>query len=219
MQRGLEIHEVTKRWPHRSRPVLEGVTAQLEQGQLARLTGSNGAGKTTLARIVAGLLTPDSGSVALDGITATAHRRGFHRQLGLVSAGDRGLYARLTVRHHLSYWARLALLARSQRATCIDDVIERFDLEEILPARVDRISMGQRQRLRLALGFLHRPSLILLDEPTTSLDQHGRALLAGAVRALLDGGGICVWISPEAEEVATGSAVNLTLADGRLTAQ
>lgn len=219
MQRGLEIHEVTKRWPHRSRPVLEDVTARVEPGQLARLTGSNGTGKTTLARIVAGLLTPDSGSVTLNGITATQHRRRFHRQLGLVSAGDRGLYARLTVRHHLSYWARLALLGRPQRARCVDDVIEGFDLAEILHDRVDRISMGQRQRLRVALAFLHRPSLVLLDEPTTSLDQHGRALLMGAVRTLLDGGGMCVWISPEAESVATGPALHLTLADGRLTAQ
>jgi ABC-type multidrug transport system ATPase subunit len=214
---GLDVQQVSKRWRRSSRPVLDAASVRVAPGELARITGENGAGKTTLARIVAGLVLPDSGTVSLQGADTVAHQRRFHRQLGFVSAGDRALYARLSVRDHLSAWSRLAMLPADERDEAIAVAMDDFALGEILRSRVDRISMGQRQRLRLALAFLHRPALALLDEPTTSLDEHGRELLTGAVLALLARGGIVVWISPEAELTELPAAHELVLRDGELS--
>ena len=115
----LVLHGIRKRWG--KSPVLEGVDLSVARGALVSISGANGTGKTTLLRIAAGLIHPDSGEVALDGLHPERDRRAFLGRLGFLSAGDRTLYARLSPRRHLDLGARLALLPagepRQQRSS------------------------------------------------------------------------------------------------------
>lgn len=180
--------------------VLRDVNLDMPAGTAISIAGGNGAGKTTLLRIATGILSPDSGSVTIDGMTADGSWREYHRRIGFLSAGDRGLYARLTVRHHLDYWARLAFMARADRKPAVDDVLARFGLSELAQRRADRLSQGQRQRLRLALTVLHRPKVLFLDEPRNSLDAEGLEVLRTAIGELLAEGGSVMWCSPLGED-------------------
>jgi ABC-2 type transport system ATP-binding protein len=136
--------------------------------------------------------------------------------VGFLSAGNSGLYARLKTEHHLDLWARLALLPKSARSGAIERVAAAFALEPLLGKRVDRLSMGQRQRLRLALAFMHEPDLVLLDEPGTSLDDEGLALVDAALAELLERGGAAVVCLPSGWERPAALEVEYALSDGRL---
>lgn len=212
----LAISSVTKRWPRQDTPVLSDVDLTLLGGELVWLTGENGAGKTTLLRIVAGIIAPDSGSVAVCGLQARSSRRAYQQCIGLLTAGNSGLYARMTVRQNLDYWARLALVPGGQRSPLVEQSIERFELGALAGRRMDRMSMGQRQRVRIAMTFLHRPSLVLLDEPANSLDDEGCAVLVDAVEGHKRSGGAAVWCSPGNDAPGAHAQRRLRLASGVL---
>jgi sodium transport system ATP-binding protein len=212
----LSITSVTKRWPRQEQPVLRDIDLELRAGELIWLTGENGVGKTTLLRIVAGIIAPDTGGVRVCGLDAHGSRRAYQQSIGLLTAGNSGLYARMTARQHLDYWARLALVARDQRSERIERSIERFALGDLADRRMDRMSMGQRQRVRIAMTFLHRPALILLDEPSNSLDDDGRKVLLGAVEEHQGTGGSTVWCSPGGDGPDTLVARKLRLASAEL---
>ncbi|HEU4978585.1 MAG TPA: ABC transporter ATP-binding protein [Solirubrobacteraceae bacterium] len=196
----LELHGIAKRWPGTPEPVLAGVDLTVRAGETVAITGRNGAGKTTLLRIAAGLLLADGGSVRLDGLDPERDRTAFHARVGFLSAGNSGLYGRLKVEQHLDFWARLALIPRARRRDACERARARFALDELCGKRVDRLSMGQRQRVRLALAFLHDPDVALLDEPRTSLDDEGAELVAAAVAELTARGGAAVVCAPRSED-------------------
>jgi ABC-type multidrug transport system ATPase subunit len=214
----LVVEGVGKHWPGREAPTLDGLELRMRPGDVVAVTGRNGAGKTTLLRILGGLLAPDRGVVELAGMRLGRARRAYQRQIGLLTPGDRGLYARLTVTRHLDLWARLALLESRGRAAAIRAGAERFDLAEIAHMRVDRLSMGQRQRVRLALAFMHSPRLVLLDEPATSLDSVALDLLRGAIDDAAARGGICLAVGPDGVPTGVPASRTLLLRDGRLVA-
>ena len=168
--------------------MLAGVGLRLPAGMLAFIGGSNGAGKTTLLRLLCGLLEPDAGTVRVHGVLPQADRRAYQRRIAYLSAGNSGLYARLTVRQHLDLWARMTFIPPSERPDRIASALDRFDLGVFARRRADRMSMGQRQRLRIAMALLPPADVLLLDEPTTSLDADGAQRLQAAVRQRLDEG-------------------------------
>ncbi len=196
--------------------VLQGIDLQLAPGTATSITGRNGVGKTTLLRIATGILAADRGTVTLDGYTTSSWRE-YHRRLGFLSAGDRGLYARVSVRAHLEYWARLAFVAPDQRAAAVSTALERFALTELASRRADRLSQGQRQRLRLALALVHDPAVLLLDEPRISLDADGLALLGAAVDGVVARGGTVLWCGPAGEDQGYAFTSQLVIEDGRLS--
>jgi ABC-type multidrug transport system ATPase subunit len=212
----LLVDSVTKRWPRQRDPVLRDVDLVLAAGQLAWLSGENGAGKTTLLRIIAGIIAPDRGAVRVCDLQASGERREYQRLIGLLTAGNSGLYARMTVRQHLDYWARLAMMRAQERGERVDEFIDRFTLGDLAKRRLDRMSMGQRQRVRIAMTFLHRPRLILLDEPANSLDTDGREVLIGAVERHQSEGGATLWCSPAGDELGTSVDLKLVLMAGTL---
>jgi ABC-2 type transport system ATP-binding protein len=200
-----------KRWA-----VLRDVSLDLRPGEAVCVGGANGAGKTTMLRIAAGILAPDAGTVTVDGLLADKAWREYHRRIGFLSAGDRGLYARVTVRGHLEYWAALAFVPRRERKALVNETLERFNLLELADRRSERLSQGQRQRLRLALTLLHKPSVLLLDEPRNSLDGDGLAILAGAVNDALADGATVLWVAPLGEEQPVGFDRTFVIDDGEL---
>ena len=210
----LLVSGVSKTW--QGRTVLDDVDLSLESGVLAALVGVNGAGKTTLMRIIAGLIAADSGMVSLDGFDVRRDRREYQRRLGFVSAGQTGLYPRLSVGNHLEYWARIALVPRRERSAAIERTIDRFDLSELRSRRPDRLSMGQRQRVRLAMGFLHDPRLVLLDEPETSLDPPSIEVLSRVLEDHVSSGGTVIWCAPTVRDAHPAFENVYSLAGGQL---
>jgi heme ABC exporter ATP-binding subunit CcmA len=213
----LQLEGITKTWPGADRPVLDDVTLALEPGTVVHLSGPNGAGKTTLLRIAAGLIRPEAGTVRLGNLDVETNRTSVHRRIGFLAAASTGLYARLTVRDHLRFCSRVALMESAERAPACDRVLDAFELLALADRRVDRLSMGQRQRVRLASAVLHDPSVVMLDEPMTSLDENGTALLAAEVERLRHAGRAVVLCAPSGD---VGDPVRfdrrIVLREGRL---
>ncbi|HTA36323.1 MAG TPA: ABC transporter ATP-binding protein [Solirubrobacteraceae bacterium] len=212
----LAIRDATKRWQKRQAPILDGLELTLKPSSLTWVGGPNGAGKTTMLRIAAGLIDPDRGSVEVWGLTPRQNRARFQQLVSFLPAGDRGLYARLTVRKQLEFCARIAMLPRARFRRSVEQAIDSFDLHELADRRVDRISMGQRQRLRIAMTFLPRPEVVLLDEPLTSLDGDGATLLHEAIDELLTRDGAVLWCSPSGEQLDMRFDARWHLDHGRL---
>jgi ABC-2 type transport system ATP-binding protein len=212
----LEVVGVAKRWRPDRPPVLDGVDLAVRPGEVVGVLGRNGAGKTTLLRIAAGLITADAGNVHVLGLSPERDRAEYQRRLGFLSAGNSGLYGRLRVEHHLDLAAALAYVPRESRAAAIDRARRGFELDELVGQRVDRLSMGQRQRVRLALALLHEPALALLDEPRTSLDADGVAHVRAALDALTSRGGSAVVCAPAAEDLGVDCDRRFAVSDGRL---
>jgi ABC-2 type transport system ATP-binding protein len=215
----LEIKDLHHRWKGPKPPILEDVSLTLRAGEVSWIGGRNGVGKTTLLRLAAGILLAQQGTVRMGELTPLDRGSRYNRQIGFLSAGDRGLYARLRVVQQLDYWARLAYVPRRIRSEVVDVNIDRFGLREFADRRVDRMSMGQRQRVRLAMAFLHEPKVILLDEPRNSLDDDGFLLLNEQVQSAAERGAAVLWCSPREEDQAVRCDASYSLREGHLEAQ
>jgi ABC-2 type transport system ATP-binding protein len=215
----LEIEGLHHSWKGPRAPILEDVDLTLRAGQVTWIGGRNGVGKTTLLRLAAGILLAQQGSVRIGELTPFDRGSHYQRQIGFLSAGDRGLYARLRVTQQLDYWARLAYVPRSIRREIVEANVDRFGLRELADRRVDRMSMGQRQRVRLAMAFLHEPRVILLDEPRNSLDDEGFALLNDQVQCAAERGATVLWCSPRGDDQAVHCDVSYSLLEGHLEVQ
>jgi ABC-2 type transport system ATP-binding protein len=212
----LELEHLYHRWKGPKPPVLDDVSLTLRAGEVTWVGGRNGVGKTTLLRLAAGILLPQRGSICIGELTPSSKGNRYRRQIGFLSAGDRSLQARMRVAQQLDYWARLAYVPHGQRAELVARSLQRFELEEFAQRRVDRMSMGQRQRIRLAMAFLHEPRVLLLDEPRNSLDDDGYRLLGVQIERAAAGGAAVLWCSPRGEDRVLASDAGYTLEDGRL---
>jgi ABC-type multidrug transport system ATPase subunit len=190
----------------------------LRAGEVTWVGGRNGVGKTTLLRLSAGILLPQRGSVRIGALTSLARGGRYQRRIGFLSAGDRSLQARMSVSQQLDYWARLAYVPRERRGELVEVSLRRFGLEEFAERRVDRMSMGQRQRIRLAMAFLHEPSVLLLDEPRNSLDDDGYKLLNEQLEQATARGATVLWCSPRGEDRVIACDASYTLTEGHLGA-
>ena len=149
---------------------LAAVSFEIREGESLALLGANGAGKSTLLRIIATLLVPTSGRACVAGYDTVHHSREVRRRLGYHAGTDHGFYARLTARENLLFFGQLNLLSRSAADQRISQLAEQFQFDEALDRQVRTLSSGTVQRLSLARALLHQPSVLLLDEPTRSLD-------------------------------------------------
>lgn len=148
---------------------LEGVSLTIERGELVCLMGPNGAGKTTLLKLLVDLLLPTSGAVLIDGRDVRRHGRWVKTQVGFASSDRPGFYDRLTGRQNLEFFAALYGLSRAAARRRIDELLALVGIDS--PGRqYQEYSAGIKQRLLLARALLHDPSILLLDEPTKSLD-------------------------------------------------
>jgi ABC-type multidrug transport system ATPase subunit len=149
---------------------LAGMSFEVRPGEALALLGANGAGKSTLLRILATLLLPTQGRAQIAGHDAVLDPRAVRRQLGYHAGSDLGFYSRLTGRENLRFFGRLNHLSNTHAAQRILHLAKQFHLEEALDRQVRTLSSGTVQRLSLARALLHQPRVLLLDEPTRSLD-------------------------------------------------
>ena len=179
---------------------LQGLDLEVPDACLYGLLGPNGAGKTTTLRILATLLAPDSGSVLVDGVDALLDPRAVRRRLGYV-AQEVAIDKILTGRELLQLQGDLYHLQRSERDTRIADLIDRLAMAPWIDRRCGTYSGGMRRRLDLAAGLLHRPRLLVLDEPTVGLDIESRTAIWQLLRQLVDDGTSVLLSSHYLEEV------------------
>jgi heme exporter protein A len=171
------------------RPVLRGVTARFERGTVTFVEGPNGAGKSTLLGIIGTALAPTSGSVRYEPIGDA--REEVRRELGWLSHDGR-MYRELTGRENVELAARLH---GEDLRPAFEVVAERLGLAEFADQPVATLSRGQRQRVALARVLVHRPSLLLLDEPLTGLDVESANRLAAVIAEERGNGTIVVVVS------------------------
>ena len=173
----VEVREVHKRFPGGVH-ALRGLSLTLRQGEIYGLLGPNGAGKSTLIRAIAGLLTPDAGSVTVLG--QPMPDKAILARVGYMTQAS-ALYTDLTIWQNVAFFA--GLMGCHDRAA-IAEAIAFVDLADRAHSRVSTLSGGMRQRVSLAVALAHHPALILLDEPTVGVDPQLRAQFWGHFRQL-----------------------------------
>jgi heme ABC exporter ATP-binding subunit CcmA len=165
------------------KPVLRGVSLTIPAAATVALLGPNGAGKTTLLRILATLARPSAGEVTLDGLDLRRDAQAIRKRVGYLGHQPM-LYEELTAEENLDFFARM--YGVQDRRARVGVLLERVGLRRKAKGRVRDLSRGQTQRLALARALLHEPSLLLLDEPDSGLDEQGIALLEEILRERAD---------------------------------
>jgi ABC-2 type transport system ATP-binding protein len=163
-------------WPFRKRlpktwfTAVDGISLQIEQGEVFGLLGPNGAGKSTTIRMLCTLLEPSSGTALVNGYDIRKQANQVRQSLGTVLAGERSIYWKLTARENLEYFAALYHLPPALARQRIDELLERMELKGRADELVEKYSSGMKQRVSISKALLARPPVILLDEPTLGLD-------------------------------------------------
>ena len=217
----IELQHLSKRYGGRkSQPVqaLDDLSLSVPAGCLYGLLGPNGAGKTTALRILCTLLAPDAGSVRVAGLDALSDPRGVRRLLGYV-AQEVALDKILTGRELLSLQGDLYHLRAAERNRRIAELVELLAMGEWIDRRCGTYSGGMRRRLDLAAGLLHRPRVLVLDEPTVGLDIESRAAIWQVLRQLRDQGTTVLLSSHYLEEVDALADRLAILEAGRVIAE
>ncbi len=155
------------------KPILGDVEFNVPQGTIAVIEGANGAGKTTLVRILATVITPDTGTVVVNNFDTVKNSLQARRSIGVSFANERSLYWRLTGTQNLQFFGKIWGLSKRIITRRSSHLLDALDLTEIAATRVGRMSTGQRQRLLVARAMLSHPAVLLLDEPFRGLDQAG----------------------------------------------
>ena len=159
--------------------MVRSLTLRAEPGDRVALYGPNGSGKTTVLRCIAGTLTPNGGRVRIT--DHDAGTMGARRLLGASLAQERSFYFRLSGHANLLFFARLRHARERDAVRDVQELEDELELHDIAAERVDRCSSGMVQQLALARALLGTPSLLLLDEPTRSLDRDARARIWDAI--------------------------------------
>ena len=152
---------------------VDGVSFTVDRGQVVGFLGPNGAGKSTTMRMITQYLEPDSGTVQLDGVPLDRDPTGTKRRIGYLPENN-PLYTDMLVADYLAFIGQLRGLRPPESRRAIDEAVSATDIQEVYYRPIDELSKGFRQRVGLAQSILHRPDLLVLDEPTEGLDPNQR---------------------------------------------
>lgn len=164
--------------------VLRGVTFELARGEAVGLLGPNGSGKSTVLRVLGTLLRPNAGTATINGLDIVRDATSVRAQIGYL-AHTPGLYDDLTARENLKFAADMLGLPHS----AIDSTLERVGLAPMANSRVRGFSAGMQRRLALARLIMRKPTVMLLDEPYSNLDEAGVELMSSVIRDVIQSGG------------------------------
>jgi ABC-2 type transport system ATP-binding protein len=209
----IELHRVTRRYGQKL--AVEELDLEIPSGELFAFLGPNGAGKTTTIKMMVGLLRPTTGTVRIGGFDIAANPREVNLRTGYVP-DEPYLYEKLTGREFLRFVADLYGLPAERATDSIEEQINTFELSEFVDLLTESYSHGMKQRLVFASALLHRPEVIIVDEPMVGLDPRSMRMVKDLLRAKARGG-TTVFMSTHtlaiAEEIADRIGV---ITNGRL---
>jgi ABC-2 type transport system ATP-binding protein len=193
----LEVKSLVKRYGKLT--AIDGVSLRVGQGETIGLLGPNGAGKTTTVSIIAGLMSPDSGQVLIEGRPVTSDTDPVKLKIGLVPQ-DMALYDKLSARDNLTFFAALYSLSGSKAKQAIGEALTLVGLSDRAQDKVETFSGGMKRRLNLAAALLHDPQILLLDEPTVGVDPQSRNAIFENLETLKKRGKTLVYTTHYMEE-------------------
>ena len=181
-----------KAFKRKFKPPVEAVrdvSFEVREGEIFGLIGPNGAGKTTLTKMIATLIQPTEGQVTVKGYDSVRDDQEVRRNVGLAGAEERSFYWRLTAEENLLFFARLHGLSGAQAKKRIAELLEMLQLEDTTRRRFAELSTGNKQRMSVARAMLANPPVLLLDEPTRSLDPLAAARMRNTIKSLAQDAG------------------------------
>ena len=209
----ITVSNVTFDYPEKR--ALNQVSFQIEPGSITALVGPNGSGKTTLLRSIAALSKPISGEIMVNGYDTLMQPREVHSQIGFLQDLF-GLYDTLTVYQCLSFMAYSRIADKNDVEAAIETAIEQVGIAGFLHKKVGVLSRGMRQRVGIAAAIVHRPTILLLDEPASGLDPEARYELSNLMVNLAENGMTIIVSSHILAELADYSTHMLVLQDGNV---
>lgn len=216
----IQVENVSKRFGDLT--AVDGVSFEARPGEIFGLLGPNGAGKTTTINMICGVLRPDGGRVLVDGRDIWSEPTAVKRSLGVVPQ-EIAVYEDLTARDNLAFWGSLYGLRGHTLDERIRDVLTRVGLADRADDKPQAFSGGMKRRLNLCMGLLHRPSVLLLDEPTVGIDPQARLNILDVVKDVAERGTTVLYTThylDEAEQLCDRLAIvdhGTVLAAGTLT--
>lgn len=175
------------------------VTFQVKAGEIYGLLGPNGAGKTTTISMISGLLRPDSGRVSIGGADVWTEPQKAKAMMG-VAPQELAIYDELSARENLEFWGQVAGLKRAEAKARTKELLEQLALADRARDAVKSYSGGMKRRVNIGCALLHRPKLLLLDEPTVGIDPQARSNILDLVRALSRDGAAILYTTHYLEE-------------------
>ncbi|WP_409291727.1 ABC transporter ATP-binding protein [Peribacillus sp. SCS-37] len=191
----LEINQVSKRFG--SFTAVDSLSIQIPEKEMFGFLGANGAGKTTTFRMILGLLTPSSGEILWNG------RKVDYSTSPLIGylPEERGLYPKLSVKEQIVYLARLRGMEKAEALKELEYWLGRFKVPQYMNKKVEELSKGNQQKIQVIASIIHKPKLLILDEPFSGLDPVNVELLKAAVKELKENGTTIVFSSHRMEHV------------------
>ncbi len=211
----IRVQDIRKRYG--ATIAVDGVSLDVPDGVITGLLGPNGAGKTTTIRAITGLVRPDAGHVAVDGLDVARRPMPARARLGVVPETI-GVYDHLTVREHIEYSARLQGLDNALTRIRTDDLLAQMGLTPLSGRRAAGLSMGERRRLALARAMVHQPRNLVFDEPTNGLDVMSAREVRREIKRLAAGGCAVLVSSHVMPEVAMLCDRVIVMARGTIVA-
>ncbi|WAM34161.1 ABC transporter ATP-binding protein [Caldicellulosiruptor morganii] len=194
----VKVENLVKRY--KDTLALDNLSLTVKEGEIFGILGPNGAGKTTLINCILGLLPYDSGKITIFDRAMDINRANLKSQIGLVPQ-DIALYSNLTVQENLTFFGSLYNLKGNILKERIDWALEFVMLSDMRNVRVKNLSGGMKRRLNIACSILHKPRLLIMDEPTVGIDANSRRLILDSVKKLNKEGTTIIYTSHYIEEV------------------
>ncbi|MBE6067566.1 MAG: ATP-binding cassette domain-containing protein [Clostridium lundense] len=164
----IEVNNLSKQF--KNIKAVDNVNFKVNKGEILGLLGENGAGKTTTLRMIATMLRPTSGDAVIEGYSITKEPSKVRGEIGILFGGEVGLYDRLTARENMMYFARLNGMTDEEAKESIENLTSMLQMQEFIDRRVGKFSRGMKQKVAIARSIVHKPSVMLFDEPTIGLD-------------------------------------------------
>jgi len=177
----LEVHNLVKKYGDFT--AVNGISFDIQEGEIFSLLGPNGAGKTTTISVLSTLYTLTSGEALVGGHSVAKEPMAVRQLIGVVPQ-DLAIYDDLTARENLSFWGQMYDLSGKTLKTRIDEVLEQIGLADKADQRIKTYSGGMKRRVNIGVGLLHRPHLLFMDEPTVGIDPQSRRAILDSVKDL-----------------------------------
>jgi len=213
----VRIEEVSFTYPRQTRACFSHLSLEVSEGERFGLFGPNGAGKTTLMNCMTGLLNYQQGSIQLLGNEIAGHKKSVNRLFGFVPQ-DFSFYQELSPAENLAFFGAWAGLNKSTITRKTDELLDILGLGDVRNRKVQEFSGGMKRRVNLAIGVIHEPRILFLDEPTVGVDVHSRHAIITYLKKLNEAGTTLIYTShqlSEAEDLCNKVAL---IDDGRIIA-